>query len=120
MPTKAMSINKAATKACTIPTTKACLPIVFSSSSLNSLPIEKAIKPKATSETIDSFSTSSKVKKPTPSIFNCPKTYGPTIIPAIKYAVTAGNLKIFKTLVISNPAKIAIDKDNIIFINNPL
>ena len=59
-----------AAKASQKPTITAFLPICFKSFTLNSLPIEKAIKPKATSETIDNFSTSSSVKKPTPSTFN--------------------------------------------------
>ena len=62
--------KKVAPKASQKPTITAFLPICFKSFTLNSLPIEKAIKPRATSDTIDNFSTSSNVKKPTPSTFN--------------------------------------------------
>ena len=62
--------KKVAPKASQKPTITAFLPICFKSFTLNSLPIEKAIKPRATSDTIDNFSTSSSVRKPTPSTFN--------------------------------------------------
>jgi hypothetical protein len=54
--------------------------------------------------------------KPNPPIPNAPIQYGPMRTPAIKYAVTDGNLKGLNNLVIRSPANKAIDTDNNILI----
>ena len=63
---KAISTRKVAVSACRIPTTSACLPVFLSSETRNSLPMENAMKPSATSEIKDRLSTSAMVGKPSP------------------------------------------------------
>ena len=90
----------------------AAFPVFFKSSRRNSLPMENAIKPKATSEIRARFPTFSIEEKPNPSMFNAPRQYGPIKTPEIKYAVADGSFKGLKSQVISNPAKRATDPDN--------
>ena len=90
----------------------ACLPICFKSSSLNSLPIEKAINPSATSDIIENDSIFSKLVKPNQFTPKAPKQNGPIKIPATKYAVTAGRPKSLATRDNIRPEKSAIDNDN--------
>ena len=52
--------------------TNACFPVFFNSSNLNSLPIEKAMKPKATSATSPNASTACMDEKPNPSTPKAP------------------------------------------------
>ena len=56
-PAMARSTSTAAVRAWTMPMTKACLPVFCSDSRRNSVPMEKAMKPMATSESSDSDST---------------------------------------------------------------
>ena len=63
---KAISTRKVAVSACRTPTTSACLPVFLSSETRNSLPMENAMKPSATSEIKDRLSTSAMVGKPSP------------------------------------------------------
>ena len=90
--------------------------LAFLSSNLNSLPIEKAINPNATSATSPNASTACIEENPKPSTPKAPTQYGPIRTPAIKYAVTSGNLNGLKSLVIRSPAKRAIDTDNNVLI----
>ena len=60
----------------------------------------------------ESFETASCVENPRPSIPNAPRQYGPINTPAIKYAVTDGNFNGLNALVMSSPARSAIDTDN--------
>ena len=91
----APSTRRVATTACTMPMTVACLPIVFRSDNLNSLPIENAMKPSATSDMIDMDLISSNEVNPSPLTPACPRQKGPTSMPATRYAVTAGSFKTF-------------------------
>ena len=81
---RAKSTNRVAVSACTTPTTKACLPVCFRLSSRNSLPIAKAMKPSAISDTRDSDSTASMEVKPSPSMRRAPRQYGPISTPATR------------------------------------
>ena len=110
--TRATSTRNVAASACRTPITNACFPVCFSSDTRNSLPMENAIKPSATSEMRDRLSTSAWVGKPSPSIPSRPRQYGPIRTPATRYAVTDGSFSGFATRVISRPARIATDKDN--------
>ena len=65
--TRAISTTTVVITACKIPIIVAFLPICLSSLSLNSLPIEKAIKPRATSEIIENSSTACIELKPSHS-----------------------------------------------------
>ena len=58
--------------------------------SKNSLPMEKAMNPRAVLLITDRFSTSAADVKPTPSMPSRPRQWGPMIRPAIKNAVTSG------------------------------
>ena len=73
--------------------------------SKNSLPMEKAMNPRAVFVITDRPSTSSGVVKPIPSTPSCPRQWGPTIRPAIKNAVTSGRCSFMSlnTRVISRP-----------------
>ena len=112
MAIRAISTKKVAASACRTPTTNACLPVCLSSDTRNSLPIENAMKPSATSEIRERLSTSSCVGKPSPSIPSRPRQYGPIRTPATRYAVTDGSFRGFATRVIRRPARMAIDNDN--------
>ena len=92
--------------------TNACLPVCLSSDTRNSLPMENAMKPSATSEIRDRLSTASCVGKPSPSMPRRPRQYGPMSTPATRYAVTDGSFRGFATRVISRPARVATDRDN--------
>ena len=76
------------TTACKMPMTIVCLPVFLSCASRNSLPIENAIKPSATSETMDIPSTASPDVKPSPAMPSVrprrPRQYGPTRMPATR------------------------------------
>ena len=93
------------------PIVNACFPTFLSCDILNSLPIEKAMKPNANSLIIENEAKCSCVI-PNPLIPNAPNKNGPIKTPAIKYAVTAGNFIFFTTLLNNNPANNAIDKLN--------
>ena len=110
--TRAISIRKVAASACSTPMTNACLPVCLSSDTRNSLPMENAMKPSATSEIRDRLSTASCVGKPSPSMPRRPRQYGPMSTPATRYAVTDGNFNGFATRVISRPARTATESDN--------
>ena len=70
---------------------------------------ENAINPKATSQIIPNpFNCSCAI--PTPGISIDPNKNGPIKTPAIKYAVTAGNLTNLANLDNNNPANNAMDK----------
>ena len=62
-----MSTSNVAANAWSIAITVACLPICLISSNLNSVPIENAIKPKATCEITSKDSTASLETNPSPS-----------------------------------------------------
>ena len=68
------------------------------------------MNPKAISDSIPYVFTSVILVKPSPLTPKAPRQYGPTKIPATKYAVTAGNFKSFATRESIKPANIAIDK----------
>lgn len=72
----AISTRNVAASACKTPMTNACLPVCFSSDTRNSLPMENAMKPSATSEISDRLSTDSCVGKPRPSMPSRPRQYG--------------------------------------------
>ena len=85
----------------------AVLPISFRPAALNSLPMSNAINPNAMLDKIFTAPSSLAPVKPKPIP---PKTYGPTIIPAIRNDVTSGSIIPFlpivylKALVMSRPA----------------
>ena len=114
----AISTRNVAASACKTPMTNACLPVCFSSDTRNSLPMENAMKPSATSEISDRLSTDSCVGKPRPSMPSRPRQYGPIRTPATRYAVTDGSFSGFATRVISRPARTATDNDNSVRISN--
>ena len=87
----------------------ACLPIFLSCESLNSLPMENAIKPSARSAIKPKSSICSEAI-PIPGMSNAPSTNGPIKTPAIRYAVTAGSFTSLASLDKSRPASRAIDK----------
>ena len=95
---------------------RACLPISLRSDARNSLPMENAINPSATSDISDNVWTDSESTNPSPLMPNLPIKYGPIRTPAIRYAVTEGSLKGLKTLVIRSPTSSAIETDSNIFI----
>ena len=78
----------------------AFLPISFRLAALNSLPMSNAINPSAMLESMLTRDNSSADEKP--NVLNFPKTYGPTSIPAIKNAVTSGNIIPFLPIVCLN------------------
>ena len=118
MATSAISTTNVAVSACSTPMTNACLPVCLSSDTRNSLPMENAMKPSATSEISDRLSTDSCVGKPRPSMPSRPRQYGPIRTPATRYAVTDGSFSGFATRVISRPARTATDNDNSVRISN--
>ena len=67
-----------------IPITVACFPIFLRSLSLNSFPIENAIKPSATSDIKEKDLICSKLLKPKPLTPILPIINGPNSKPAIK------------------------------------
>ena len=94
--------------------------------------MEKAMKPSATSLKMENFSINSSFITPMPTMGVCqfavfsamsspslPKTNGPMRIPATRYAVTAGNFKIFAKRERSNPASRDIDNTNNLSIQYP-
>ena len=68
------------------------------------------MKPSARSHRIEKLSTSSREMKPRPGTPSLPSTKGPTIIPAIRYAVTAGRWTSFARRERRSPASRAIDR----------
>lgn len=72
-PARARSTSTVAVRAWNTPTTAACRPVARRSPSRNSLPMEKAMKPSATSLTRSSPPTASAVGKPSPSMPARPK-----------------------------------------------
>ena len=71
-PSRAASTSTMAIRACSTPMTAACLPVSFSWDRRNSLPMEKAMKPRATEEmTLRSF-TASNEEKPRPPMCSDP------------------------------------------------
>ena len=110
----ATSTNIAAASACSTPTANACLPIVLSCETLNSLPIEKAINPSATFDIELSLSTDSDEEKPMPSMPSAPRQYGPIATPAMRKAVTSGRLSLryLNTRVIIKPMRSAIPTES--------
>ena len=68
--------------------------------------MSNAINPKAILDKIATFSSSRIDLKAGSGMFNAPRTYGPTHTPAIKNAVTSGNLNFnnLKTRVMIKPA----------------
>ena len=85
------------------------MPIFFSCARRNSLPIENAIKPSATSEIIPKPSSCS-VVIPIPGMPKAPRTKGPIRTPAIRYAVTAGSFTSLTSLDKRSPANNAIER----------
>ena len=83
-PSSAASTISVVTRACRMPITRACLPVSRSWERRNSLPMEKAMKPSATSEITPSISSSSKLEKPTPGMCSAPITQGPISTPATR------------------------------------
>ena len=81
---RAMSTTIVVITAWRIPTVIALRPMVFRSLSLNSLPISKAMKPRAAWEMIENEFTSSIVEKPIPLMPALPSTNGPIRSPATR------------------------------------
>ena len=108
---RAASTSSVAATACRMPMTSACLPVSRSWERRNSLPMEKAMKPKATLEISLSPSSSSKLPKPSPGMCSRPRQQGPISTPAIRYAVTSGRWKRLSGRVISSPANMATERD---------
>ena len=95
--------------ACTTPMMVACLPILLSCASRNSLPIANAIKPSARSEIRPKLSICSAVI-PIPGIPIAPRTNGPIRTPETRYAVTAGSLTFLASLDKRRPDNSAMDR----------
>ena len=106
------STKRAAERAWMMAMTVACLPVCFKADSRNSLPMEKAMKPRATSQMRPKLDTSSNEAKPIPGMPKSPRQLGPMSTPATKYAVTAGRCQRLISRLIIRPARRAkaIDK----------
>ena len=86
-----------------MPMTMARLPIAFSWDSRNSLPMVKAMKPRAVWVTIRRLSTCSRELKPMPLTPNAPMKKGPSSNPATRYPVTTGRCTSLVSLDIIRP-----------------
>ena len=83
-PISTISTSTVVTTACKMPMVMAALPMAFSWVSRNSLPMVKAMKPRAVCVTMLKPSTCSKELKPRPGNFNAPRQKGPSNRPATK------------------------------------
>ena len=81
---RATSTNRVAARAWMMATTVACLPVCFREDRRNSLPMEKAMKPRATSQMRLNWDTSPKVGKPMPFMPRRPRQLGPIKTPATR------------------------------------
>ena len=110
-------VTKAPARASKIVIITTLLPTAFSELALKEQPIVKAIKPKAISliqpiALIFVVELGSTFHPP----INCPKTYGPKVMPEIRYPVTFGRRKSFISLEESRPTKRAMAMQRIWFI----
>ena len=83
-PMSTRSTMTVAVNACRMATTVACFPVFRRASMRNSLPMEKAMKPRAVSDTRLMASTKSKLVKPNPGMPSRPRHSGPTRRPATR------------------------------------
>ena len=105
-PISAASTSRLVNSAWAMPMTVAVRPVLRSWARRNSLPMSKAIKPRATLDSTATCPSSSMEAKPSPGRPKAPRQKGPTSTPAIRKAVTSGKrrCRYLNTRVIISPA----------------
>ena len=112
---RAISTTIVVMTACRMPTVMACLPIVLSCETRNSLPMANAMKPSAVCVMTLRPSTCSRELKPMYGMFSAPRQNGPMSRPPTRYAVTAGRCTSFAKRDISRPTTRAMPRQIRVF-----